>query len=80
VFVGIATMVSGLHQYKMIEAEISYTNPQEVQLFEESNHELYLLVNGTFLLWVISCLVVASNQRRRGVHDFIAGSFVVEKS
>jgi hypothetical protein len=64
----------------MIEAEISYTNPQEVQLFEESNHELYLLVNGTFLLWVISCLVVASNQRRRGVHDFIAGSFVVEKS
>lgn len=70
-----------LIQVKMIEEEISPFDAEAVQTFEASNELLYYANYGFSLLLMASCLAVLFNGRKRGLHDFLAGSYVVyEKS
>ena len=64
-------------QIRMIEAGISPFDPQAARAFQESNELLYLAYYAFSILTVISCLVVAFTRRKRGLHDFIADSYVI---
>ncbi len=66
-------------QVKMIEQGISPLDVEAVQGFQESNEVLYLAYYGLSILTIVSCLVVPFNTRRRGLHDFVADSYVVHK-
>ena len=68
-----------LLQVKMIEQGISPLDVEAVQEFQKSNEVLYLAYYGLSILTVVSCLVVPFNKRRRGLHDFVADSYVVYK-
>lgn len=64
-------------QIKMIEQGVSPLDPQAVQAFQANNELLYLASYALSVLLVISCIVVAFTKRKRGLHDFIADSYVV---
>lgn len=68
-----------LLQLKMIEQGISPFDPESVKGFQSRNELLYMVYYGFSILSVISCLVVAFTARKRGLHDFIADSYVVHK-
>jgi uncharacterized RDD family membrane protein YckC len=64
-------------QLKMIEEGISPMDPEAVQAFQANNELLYIAYYGLSILVVISCLMVAFNKGKRGLHDLIADSYVV---
>lgn len=64
-------------QIKMIQQGISPFDTQEVLTFQQVNELLYFAYYGLSLLTVASCLMVAFNKRKRGLHDLIADSFVI---
>jgi uncharacterized RDD family membrane protein YckC len=66
-----------LLQVKMIEQGISPFDPQATQAFQQSNELLYLASYGLSFLAIASCIVVAFTQRKRGLHDMIADSYVI---
>lgn len=68
-----------LLQVKMIEQGISPLDVEAVQAFQKSNEVLYLAYYGFSILTIVSCLAVLFNRRRRGLHDFVADSYVVYK-
>lgn len=67
-------------QVKMIGLGISPLNVQEVQAFQQANMMLYMVSWVLSGIAVVSCIVVAFNVRKRGLHDMIADSFVVYKN
>jgi uncharacterized RDD family membrane protein YckC len=68
-----------LLQVKMIGEGISPFNPDQALTFQQSNELLYYVSYALTGLVVISCLVVAFTARKRGLHDFIADSYVIYK-
>ena len=66
-----------LLQIKMIQLGVSPFDPQAAMAFQENNELLYLAYYGLSILTVISCIVVAFTQRKRGLHDMIADSYVI---
>jgi uncharacterized RDD family membrane protein YckC len=68
-----------LLQVKMIQQGISPFDPEAALAFQQSNELLYIVSYILSALTVISCIVVAFTNRKRGLHDMIADSYVVYK-
>lgn len=66
-------------QTKMIQQGISPWDPEAAKAFQASNELLYYVYWGLSIVSLVSCLVVAFNARKRGLHDFIADSYVIYK-
>ena len=64
-------------QIRMIEQGISPFNPDQALAFQQSNELLYYVSYALSGLLVVSCVVVAFTRRKRGLHDFIADSYVI---
>lgn len=66
-----------LLQVKMIQQGVSPFDPQGALAFQQANELLYYANYGLSLLSVISCIVVAFTSRKRGLHDMVADSYVI---
>jgi len=71
---------SMLLQVKMIQAGISPFDPAAAKQFQASNELLYYVYWGLTALSIISCIVVAFTNRKRGLHDMIADTYVINLS
>lgn len=68
-----------LLQVKMIQQGISPFDPEAAMAFQQSNELLYIVSYLLTALLLVSCIVVAFTNRKRGLHDMIADSYVVYK-
>ncbi|MGC9450068.1 MAG: RDD family protein [Oceanipulchritudo sp.] len=66
-----------LLQVKMIQQGISPFDPEQAMAFQQANELLYYVSYALSALLLVSCLVVAFTRRKRGLHDFIADSYVI---
>jgi uncharacterized RDD family membrane protein YckC len=70
---------SALMQVRMIEAGISPFDPEATAAFREANQVLNIAYWVLTLLALVSCIVVAFTQRKRGLHDMIADTYVIHE-
>ena len=66
-----------LLQIKMIEQGLSPFDPAAMTNFQQSNELLYYVYYGLSALMIVSCIVVAFTDRKRGLHDMVADSYVI---
>lgn len=71
------TIPQTILQLRMIQSGIGPFDVEGQQMMRETNETLYLASNLLLFLVFLSCLVVAFNQRKRGLHDMMADSFVI---
>jgi uncharacterized RDD family membrane protein YckC len=64
-------------QMKMIEQSIPKLDLVAIEAFKESNEVLYIASYVLLLVPFVSCVVVAFQAHKRGLHDMIADSYVV---
>ena len=64
-------------QIKMIEQAIPKLDPEAVSAFQAANMILYIASYVFVGLMFVSCIVVAFNKQKRGLHDMIADSHVI---
>lgn len=69
---------SMLLQLKMIEAGISPFDPEAAMTFQASHELLYLAYYALSILLLASCVMVAFTRRKRGLHDLVADSYVIQ--
>jgi uncharacterized RDD family membrane protein YckC len=68
---------STMIQLKLLEAGIGPFDVEAQQAFKGQNEALYIANYALSVLTIVSCIVVAFNQRKRGLHDMMADSFVI---
>ena len=66
-----------LLQIKIIEQGLSPFDPVAMAEFQQANELLYYVYYALSLLSIISCIIVAFTQRKRGLHDMVADSYVI---
>jgi uncharacterized RDD family membrane protein YckC len=64
-------------QLKMIEQSLPKLDPAAINAFKASNEVLYTSSYVLLLVPFVSCVVVAFQARKRGLHDMLADSYVI---
>lgn len=66
-------------QVKMIEANVAPFDAEGQRAIQESNQVLLMASLLLSAVAIMSCIVVAFNHRKRGLHDMMAESYVVHQ-
>lgn len=77
----VPAVLGALLQMRLLNAGLFRSqDPEALQAFMRDQAVLYIALLAASLVALISCIVVATNARKRGWHDMMADTFVIQKS
>lgn len=76
---GIPGMVIGVHLKEAGLNPLDFSRAEEIAKITERYQTAGILSNVLWVVWVVTVVWVAFHPRKRGVHDLLAQTFVVER-